>query len=59
MLEKFLKINKPVGWNKHVCWKIPQNNKPVGWHKQLLKINKPVGRNKHVCWKNSSKLINL
>ena len=58
MWEKFIKIDKPVGWNKHECWKIPQNNNPVGW-KQLLKINKPVGRNKHVGGNFFSKLISL
>ena len=42
-----LKINKPVGRNKHVGWK------------KFLKINKPVGWNKHVGVKNFSKLMNL
>ena len=35
MWEKYLKINKPVGWNKHVS----------RWEK-FLKINKRVGPNK-------------
>ena len=45
MWEKFIKIDKPVlqakipvGWNKHVCWKSPQNNNPVGWNKQCSKL---------------------
>ena len=38
MWEKFIKINKPVEWNKHVCWKSPQNNNPVGWNKQCSKL---------------------